>query len=98
MEKVSKPRVTPLSEGKNLISKQMAAKAGDLLPKHKASVESALDITQGACTIQIEGKELPLKQGEVLVIPAEEIHQIRAIEDLKAIHVMPREIKFEFYN
>jgi|SRR5690625_1604003 len=98
MDKVRKPKVTQLAAGKIFTTKQMAANAGELLPKHKASHESVLIITQGSCIMNMEGKEHQLELSDVIVIPAGEIHQIRAKEDLKAVHIMPKEIQFEFFN
>ena len=38
MKKVTKPKVRPLVTGEKFNAKQMEAKAGDLLPRHTASI------------------------------------------------------------
>ena len=96
MIQVSPANVKPLGEGKNLVTKQMRAKAGQLLPKHMATVESALVVVQGECAMMLGQEDHILVQGSSLIIPAEVWHQIRATEDFTAIHIMPKGIKFEF--
>lgn len=96
MIKITPAIVTPLSEGNNLLTKQMEAKAGQLLPKHMATVESVLVVVKGACALLLGQEKHILDQGSSMVIPAEVWHQIRATEDFTAIHIMPKGIKFEF--
>jgi|SRR5690625_842886 len=96
--KVSKPKVTLLAQGEKYKTKRMQANAGELLPKHKASVESVLVVTHGACNLNINNGDHRMNPGDVYVIPAEVTHQIKAIEDLSAIHIMPHDIKFEFFT
>src|SRR5690606_14623392 len=96
MEATGKPKVTPLEEGKVFVTKQMESDSGKLLPKHRASVESVLIVTEGACTMKLPDSERPLKQGQSNVIPANVWHQVKAEPEFKAIHVMPKEIEFEF--
>lgn len=98
MEKVTKPKVRILAAGNNLIAKQMQAKAGELLPEHLANLESILLMQEGECTFKMNGKEQVLKQGESIVVPPEVKHQIKANTDFKAVHFMPKDIKFEFFN
>lgn len=98
MEKVSKPKVKVLASGEKLIAKQMQGNKGDLLPKHLANVESILFIHEGACILHIKDTEKLLEAGDAFIIPAEVKHQIKVIEDLKAVHFMPKEIVFEFFD
>lgn len=98
MEKVTKPKVRTLATGTELVTKQMQAETGDLLPKHLADVESMLFIHEGACTLHIQGKDVELKAGDAYTIPAKEKHQIRVKEDFKGVHFMPKQIKFEFFD
>lgn len=98
MEKVTKPIVRDLALGKELVAKQMQAKAGDLLPKHHADLESILFIHEGECIINLDGEDIHLKQGEGFVVPAKITHQIKALTDFKGVHFMPKEIKFTFFN
>lgn len=98
MQKITKPRIRPLASGINLEAKQMQANAGELLPKHIASLESILFIQEGECTLNINGEDNLLKQGDAFIVPAEIIHQIRAETQFKGIHFMPKGIEFQFFD
>lgn len=98
MEQVVNPTVKTITTGSNLIAKQMSAKAGDLLPKHLADVESILFVEEGECVFMINGEDIILKKGEGITVPPETIHQIKAVTDFKGIHFMPKEIKFQFFK
>lgn|SRR5690606_30041081 len=98
MEKVSKPTVRALAEGEKFKTKQMKASSGKLLPKHLANVESVVVVTKGEIMFNLEGEDHPLKQGDVFVVPRDAQHQIKVVEDFAAIHIMPQDIKFEYFN
>lgn len=98
MEKITKPTVKTLASGKELIAKQMQANAGELLPAHLASIESVLLVQEGECILKINDKENVLKQGDAFLVPPEIKHQIKANTDFKAVHFMPNDIKFKFFN
>lgn len=98
MEKVTKPNIKMLASGNKLVAKQMQANAGELLPAHVASLESILLVQEGECIFKMNDQERLLKQGEALVVPPEIKHQLKANTDFKAVHFMPKEIKFEFFD
>ena len=98
MEKITKPKVKTLASGNKLIAKQMQANAGELLPAHLASLESILLIQEGECILKMNDKDHILKQGDAFVVPPEIRHQIKVIKDFKAVHFMPNEIKFEYFD
>lgn len=98
MEKVTKPTVKLLSKGKKFNAKQMSAKAGELLPKHTANIESVLIVMEGECVLSMSSTDHTLKLGDTFIVPAEIKHQIRAITDFRAIHVMTNDIEFEFFK
>ncbi len=98
MEKVINPTVKVLTTGSTLIAKQMKGNAGDLLPAHLASLESILLIQEGECSIRMNEEDQVLKQGDAITIPLEVKHQISVIKDLKAVHFMPKDIKFTFFK
>ncbi|HZH88155.1 MAG TPA: cupin domain-containing protein [Chitinophagaceae bacterium] len=98
MEKITKPNVKPLAQGTEFNAKQMSAKGGDLLPAHTASLESVLIILEGECVLTIDGKENVLKPGDSFIVPPKIKHQIRALTDFRAVHVMTNDIEFEFFN
>lgn len=96
--KVSKPKVTNLASGEIYMTKRMEGNTGEFLPKHEASAESVLVVTDGACYFHIDDQKHHLKSGDTFVIPEKAIHQVEVIQDLKAIHIMPKDIKFKFFN
>lgn len=98
MEKITKPRVRTLATGSELIAKQMQASAGNLLPKHKANVESVLFVHEGECVFDLDGDKTVLNAGESIIVPAEIKHQIKANSDFKGVHFMPKNIQFTFYD
>lgn len=98
MENVTKPKVKTLASGTQLIAKQMKANAGELLPAHLASVESILFIQEGECTFKMNDIDQVLKQGDAMVVPPETKHQIKANTDFKAVHFMPKEIEFKYFD
>lgn len=98
MEKVTNPTVKELAKGKKFHAKQMSAKAGDLLPKHTASIESVLIVMEGECVLSIDGTDHTLKLGDTFIVLAAIKHQIRAVTDFRAIHVMTNDIEFEFFK
>ncbi|MGO3183911.1 MAG: cupin domain-containing protein [Aequorivita sp.] len=98
MEKVTKPKVKMLASGKKLVAKQMQANAGELLPAHLANLESILVVQEGECVFKINDENHVLKQGDSIVVPPEIKHQIKANKDFKAIHFMPKDIEFKFFD
>jgi len=98
MEKITNPKVRLLAEGDKLTAKQMKAKSGDLLPKHTANLESVLVVLEGAFILTMDETDHTLREGDSFIIPADIKHQIRAIEDFRAVHIMPKEIEFTFYK
>ena len=98
MEKVTPPKVRLLASGTELVAKQMQAKAGDLLPKHLANMESIVFIHEGEIILDMHGEDKPMKSGTAIIIPPEVIHQIQVLSDFKGIHFMPKDIKFQFFS
>lgn len=98
MKEVTKPNVKQMAKGKKFNAKQMSAKAGELLPQHLASIESVLVGIEGEFIIKIDGTDNNLKQGDTFIVPAEIKHQIEAVTDFKAIHIMTNDIEFEFFK
>lgn len=85
-----------LAEGSDLVAKQMQATAGQSFPRHKASAESVLVVTDGRCIIRFDGTQQTVEAGQVAVIAADEWHQVEADPSFVAVHVMPRQIRFTF--
>lgn len=98
MQKVTPPNVKTLAAGTKLMAKQMQAHAGDLLPEHLADAESILFIYEGECTFKMNDTDYILREGDSMVVPPGIKHQIKANTDFKAVHFMPIEIKFKFFE
>lgn len=98
MKKITKPKVELLARGTKFHAKQMEAKSGELLPKHIATIESVLIVLEGECVLELDGKEHVLKQGDSFIVPPDIEHQIKVIQDFKAVHVMTNDIKFKFFD
>lgn len=89
-------RVTPLNEGELFVTKRMEATAGHAMPRHTASVESVLVVTSGHCVVAFDGARHGVSAGDSFVVPAGVAHQVIADPEFAAVHVMPKEIRFDF--
>ncbi|EGV44485.2 cupin domain-containing protein [Bizionia argentinensis JUB59] len=98
MKKAANPKVRVLTSGTKLIAKEMQANAGDLLPAHLANVESILLVQEGECILKMNDEDHVLKPGDAMVIPPEIKHQITVIKSFKAVHFMPNDIEFKFFD
>lgn len=98
MEKITMPTIKLLAKGEKFNAKQMKAKAGELLPEHIASIESVVIMLEGECVLSLSGTDHVLTQGDAFVVPPKIKHQIIAVSDFKAVHVMTNDITFEFFK
>lgn len=89
-------RTVELEKGDVLVTKRMEGNEGAAFPKHTASLESALVVIEGTCTITFGDVVHTLRAGDTFVVPADEVHQVAAVPDFKAIHIMPIAIRFTF--
>lgn len=89
-------KVTPLGEGGQFTVKRMEGSAGDAFPRHTASVESVLVVTEGQCILEFDDARHVLTAGDTFVVPPDEWHQVIADPAFQAAHVMPNEIRFVF--
>lgn len=85
-----------LAEGSRLVAKRMQASSGTSFPRHKASIESVLVVTEGRCTLRYDSSTETLEAGDTAAIPADEWHRVEADPGFTAVHVMPKEIRFTF--
>ena len=85
-----------LEEGADLMTKRMEGTDATPFPKHTASLESALVVLEGTCTITFPDAAHELHAGDTFVVPADEVHQVVGAPDFAAVHVMPRDIRFTF--
>lgn len=89
-------KTVPLKEGSNLVTKRMEGTDGAAFPRHTASLESALVLLEGTCSIAFGDDVHTLLAGDTFIVPAEEVHQVTAAPDFKAVHIMPKDIRFNF--
>lgn len=89
-------KVTPLKEGSLFVTKQMEATSGISFPRHRASIESVLVVTEGRCIIKFPDDNHALSAGDSFVVPPDVWHQVAADSDFTAVHIMPKDIQFEF--
>lgn len=61
---------------------------GQGLSTHSAPAEAVVIVLEGRVKIRIERHEYELSKGEMIVMPANEPHSVRAIEKLKMLLVM----------
>ncbi|HRQ72024.1 MAG TPA: cupin domain-containing protein [Phycisphaerales bacterium] len=62
----------------NFALRQFRVEAGGHTPRHSHDYEHEVFIVSGSGTILLEGKERPIRAGDVIYVPANEEHQFRA--------------------
>jgi len=95
---VEREKLNPLIEremltGQNLMLARVIIKKGAHVPLHHHHNEQVTYILEGTLKFAIDGKEIVVKAGEVLCIPANMPHEAWAIEDTIDLDVFnpPRE-------
>lgn len=63
---------------------------GQGLSEHTTPFDALVYIVDGEAQVTISGKSLPLKQGEMVIMPANRPHALRAIRRFKMMLVMVR--------
>ena len=63
---------------------------GEGLSEHTAPFDALVHVIDGEAEVTISGKPFPVRQGEVIVMPADEPHAVRAVERFKMLLVMIR--------
>ena len=96
MATAGKPTTRSLEEGELFDTKQMAADSGAAMPRHRASIESALIVTEGRCIVRFDDEDRRLSVGDSLILPADVWHAVVADPEFTAIHIMPKGIRFTF--
>ena len=64
--------------------------AGQGLSEHTAPFDAFVHILDGEAEIAISGTSFPLKEGEVVIMPANEPHSVKAVTKFKMMLVMIR--------
>ncbi len=60
------------------------------LSEHKASFDALVYLLDGEAEVVISGKTLCLKEGEIVIMPANQPHALRAVKKFKMILTMIR--------
>lgn len=89
-------KTTSLETGAVFVTKRMEGTDSTEFPKHTASLESVLVLLEGSCTIAFPDETHELRPGDTFIVPANEVHQIAGTPHFKAIHIMPKDIRFNF--
>jgi quercetin dioxygenase-like cupin family protein len=63
---------------------------GQGLSEHTAPFDALVYLVEGEADIVISGKPVPLKGGEIVIMPANEPHALRATKNFKMILTMIR--------
>jgi quercetin dioxygenase-like cupin family protein len=61
---------------------------GESLSEHTAPYDALVQILDGEAAVTISGRELRLKTGEMVVLPAEKPHALRALRQFKMLLIM----------
>jgi quercetin dioxygenase-like cupin family protein len=79
--------------GDNLMLARVFLKKGAHVPEHHHHNEQLTYILEGALKFAIDGKEIVVRAGEVLCIPANLVHEAWALEDTLDLDIFnpPRE-------
>lgn len=80
-EPVNEMLTRKLITGERLMLAQVFLKKGCIVPVHHHENEQMTYILKGALKFEIEGKELLVREGEVLFIPSNVPHKATAMED-----------------
>ena len=63
---------------------------GQSLSEHTAPFDALVQILEGEVEIRISGKPFHLKRGEMIIMPANEPHGLKAVEKFKMLLTMIR--------
>jgi quercetin dioxygenase-like cupin family protein len=81
LEKLSEGLTRKLIYGDRVMVAEVRLKKGTVVPEHHHESEQLTWIMKGGLLFEIDGKEITVKEGEVLVIPSNKPHKATAIED-----------------
>jgi quercetin dioxygenase-like cupin family protein len=63
---------------------------GQGLSEHTAPFDALVQVLDGEVEIRISGKPFHLKQGEIIIMPANEPHALKAVSNFKMLLTMIR--------
>ncbi len=65
----------------NFALRQFVVAPGGHTPRHRHDYEHEVFVVSGRGTLFLEGRENPIRAGDVLYVPADELHQFHAAPD-----------------
>ncbi|MEM0158731.1 MAG: cupin domain-containing protein [Thermoplasmataceae archaeon] len=80
-EKLSEKITRRFIYGDRAMIAEVILKKGAVVPEHRHESEQLTWITKGELLFEINGKEIHVRAGEVLVIPSNTPHKATALED-----------------
>jgi len=63
---------------------------GEGLSEHTAPFDALVVVTEGEAEIEIAGESFPVRQGETIILPANQPHAVRAAAKFKMLLIMIR--------
>ena len=81
LEKVTEMISRKIVTGEREMLAQIYLKKGALVPMHSHESEQITYVLQGALKFLINGEEITVREGEVLLIPSRIEHQAEALDD-----------------
>jgi quercetin dioxygenase-like cupin family protein len=81
LEKVTEMISRKIVTGEREMLAQIYLKKGAIVPMHNHESEQITYVLQGALRFLIEGEQITVREGEVLVIPSWLPHQAEALDD-----------------
>lgn len=83
-----KPKVSrKVISGERVTMAQIFLARDAVVPKHQHESEQISYLLEGAVRFELEGREILVRKGEVLVIPSNVPHAVIALEDTVALDV-----------
>lgn len=71
----------------NFALRQIKVEPGGYTPHHAHDYEHEVFVVDGSGTVLLEGKDRPIRRGDVIMVPANEVHQFKAAAD-SALHFL----------
>ena len=87
LEKVTEMISRKIVAGEREMMAQIYLKRGALVPMHKHEDEQMTDTLQGALRFLVDGEEVIVREGEVLLIPSWVEHQAEALDDTLTLDI-----------
>jgi quercetin dioxygenase-like cupin family protein len=73
--------------GQNVMLARVLLKKGCIVPEHSHHNEQISYVVEGALRFGIDGKEIVVSEGEVLIIPPNMLHSAEALEDTVSLDI-----------